>query len=44
MEELKTELKYHRDYCRDLETADANVTAILNMKILEKHKSNENEL
>ena len=44
MEELKTELKYHRDYCRDLETADANVTAILDMKIPEKHKSHETEL
>ena len=44
MEELKSELKYHRDYCRDLETADANVTAILDMKIPEKHKSHETEL
>lgn len=44
MEELKSELKYHRDYCRDLETVDANVTAILDMKIPEKHKSKENEL
>lgn len=44
IDELKTELKYHRDYCKDLETADANVTAILDMKILEKHKSHETEL
>ena len=44
MEELKSELKYHRDYCRDLETADANVTAILDMKIPEKHKSHDTEL
>lgn len=44
MEELKSELKYHRDYCRDLETADVNVSAILGMKIPEKHKSHETEL
>lgn len=44
VDELKAELKYHRDYCRDLETADANVSAILGMKIPEKHKSHETEL
>ena len=44
LDELKTELKCHRDYCRDLETADANVTVILDTKIPEKQKYNENEL
>lgn len=44
MDELKSELKYHRDYCRDLETADANVTAILDMKIPKKQKSHTTEL
>ena len=44
VDELKAELKYHRDYCRDLETADVNVSAILGMKIPEKHKSHETEL
>lgn len=44
MEGLKSELKYHRDYYRDLETVDANVTAILDMRIPEKHKSHETEL
>lgn len=44
LDELKTELKHHRDYCRNLETTDANVIAILDMKISKKHKSYENEL
>lgn len=44
LDELKTKLKYHKGYCKDLETADANVTSILEMMIPEKHKSRETEL
>lgn len=44
MDELKTKLKYHKAYCRDLEAADANVTAILDMKIPEKQRRQENIL
>ena len=44
LDESKTELKYHKGYCKDLKTADANVTSILKMKIPEKHKSRETEL
>lgn len=44
LDDLKTELKYRKAYCKDLETADANVTAILDRKIPEKYKSHTNEL
>lgn len=44
LDELKAKLKYHKHYCKDLEAADTNVTAILDLKFLEKHKSYENEL
>lgn len=44
LDELKTKLKYHKGYCKDLETADANVTSILEMMIPGKHKSRETEL
>ena len=44
LDELKTELKNHKDHCKDLETAVANVTAILSMTSSEKHKSLDNEL
>lgn len=44
MNGLKTELKYHRDFCKELEIADANVSTIMNTKVAEMHKSHENEL
>lgn len=44
LDELKTELKNHSNYCKDLETAVANVTAILSLTSSEKHKSFDNEL
>lgn len=44
LDKLNTELKYHSDHCKDLDAADANITAILNTKISEKQKSHENEI
>lgn len=44
LDELKKELKYHKDYCKDLEIADANVTAILELKEPTKQKSYNTEL
>lgn len=44
LDKLKTELTYRSNYCKDLETADVNVTAILDAKISEKYNSHINEL
>ena len=41
MVELKAELKYHKNCCKELEIADANVSVILDTKIPEKQKSYE---
>lgn len=39
-----SELKYQKDYCRQMEIANENVSAILDFKIPDKSKSHENEL
>ena len=44
LDELKKDLKYRRDYYKDLEIADANVTAILDSKVPERPKSHIKEL
>ena len=44
LDELNVKLKYHRDYCKDLEVVDANVTAILDFKEPDKQKSYDIEL
>lgn len=44
LDELKKELKYHRNYCKDLEAADKNVTSILGANIVENHKNHDNSL
>ena len=44
LDELKKEQKYHKDYCKDLEIADVNITAILDRKDTDKQKSHDIEL